>query len=107
MSADSDLYAQWGLRAYKNGVLLQIRVHPNARQNGIEQDHTGLIRVRLNASPIKGAANKACIHFLSEFLKIPRSQIEIVRGLQSKEKYLGFKGMTPSFLAEVLSAKLT
>ena len=45
----------------------------------------------LNAPPIDGAANMALIAFISKLLKIPKSNIAIVRGEKSRSKSLLLK----------------
>lgn len=72
------------------GILLQLKISPNASKNSILKDETG-VKVKLTAQPIEGKANKALVEFLSKELKIPKTSIEIVRGDTSKDKTLLIK----------------
>ncbi len=56
--------------------------------------HDGAVRIRLAASPVKGAANKELISCLGKFLGMAKSRISIVSGHSSKNKMVEIKDMT-------------
>jgi uncharacterized protein (TIGR00251 family) len=68
-----------------NGVLLKLRISPNASKNQIITDGD-IIKLKITAQPIEGKANKAVVEYLSKLFKIAKSNIEIVKGDTSKEK---------------------
>lgn len=74
----------------KDGILVQIKIAPNASRNEILKDDTG-VKIKITAQPIENKANKAVIEFLAKQFRIPKSSIEIVRGETSKEKLLLIK----------------
>jgi len=92
----------WDLHPFKNGVLLHIKVQSNASINCLAGVFEGVLRIKVTASPVKGAANAACIKLLSRFFKIPKSQITFVRGLRSKDKWLWFKSLDPTVMTNSL-----
>ena len=47
--------------------------------------------MRVTAPPADGAANQAVIKTLSDALSLPRGQVEIVRGLRSRQKQVRFE----------------
>jgi uncharacterized protein len=53
------------------------------------------LKIRVAAPPVDGGANETLVAFLSKKLGIPKSSIEIIRGLSSKSKDLGCAGITP------------
>lgn len=65
---------------------INLRVIPRARQNKITTDANGTLRVHITAAPVDGAANDAVIRALSEYFKVPKSGIKIVRGATSRDK---------------------
>ena len=71
----------------ENGVLLKIRISPNASKNQIIKDGD-IIKLKVTAQPIENKANKAVVEYLSKFLKVPKTNIEIVKGDTSKDKTL-------------------
>ena len=78
------------LKKVEEGLLLTVKIAPNASKNEIIKDETG-IKIKLTAKPIEGKANKALIEFLSKRFKIPKTSIQILKGETSKEKTLLIK----------------
>jgi uncharacterized protein YggU (UPF0235/DUF167 family) len=67
-------------------ALLTVRVQPRAKNPGVERLAPGTFRVRVLAAPERGKANREALERLAEFLGLPRSCLEIVRGETSPEK---------------------
>lgn len=65
---------------------LQIKVQPGASVSEIVGWDGDVLKVRLNARPEKGRANKELVRLLSKELDIPKSSIVIVRGETSRLK---------------------
>ncbi len=74
-------------------MILRVKVTPNASRSEIldweEHPTTGRhLRVRLQAPPVDGKANKALILFLAAELGVPKSKITLKKGLSSRLKTL-------------------
>jgi hypothetical protein len=82
---------------------LNIRVIPNARKNEFAGRREGEFVLRLNAPAIEGKANKAAVEFVSEFLGVPRSAVQLVRGERSRHKIFQIVGLKISDLERKLS----
>ena len=83
------------------------RITPNARRHeitGWEVDELGrdILRLKLQAPPVEGKANKALVAWISELLKVPKSHVHIISGEKSRIKRLAVEGMT----AEEIRGKL-
>ena len=52
----------------------------------IAGQHGDALKIKLTAPPVDDAANKLCVKYLSKFLKIPKSSIEIISGHTSRTK---------------------
>jgi uncharacterized protein (TIGR00251 family) len=65
---------------------LTVRVAPNSTQNSIEQISKTELRVKVTTSPVDGKANEALIKLLSKYYKIPKSNIQLVRGFKNRNK---------------------
>jgi uncharacterized protein (TIGR00251 family) len=66
---------------------LTVRVIPRAGRTGIDGvTEGGALRVRLTAPPVEGAANAALVALLADLLNLPKREIAIIRGAQSREK---------------------
>ncbi len=82
-----------------------MRVVPAARTSKLDrltEDAAGAVRlrIRVGAPPDKGRANKALINLFAAKLRLPRSAIQIIAGLQSREKTLLLSGDTGTLLAK-------
>jgi len=88
---------------------LSIRVQPGARSDAIVgwiPDGRGgeALKVRLRAPAVEGKANAALIEFLAQSLGLRRSQIAILRGDKSREKFVAVEGMTMEEIKRRISA---
>ncbi len=66
---------------------IAVKVIPGAKKTLIKQENDQM-KVYLNAPPVDGKANDLLVEVLSEYLKIPKSKIEIIKGLKSRNKIL-------------------
>ena len=83
--------------AAEGGVRLAVRVIPRAARtevDGIVQDVEGrpLLKLRLAAPPVEGAANAALIAFLAEMLGLRKADITIRSGETGRIKLLHLAG---------------
>ncbi len=76
----------------EKGLIVRIKIIPNASKNELVWIDDG-IKIRITAQPIENKANKALIEFFAKKLKMPKSNIEIIKGELNKEKTLLFFGV--------------
>ena len=72
-----------------------MRVQPGAARSeiaGWEPD--GALRLRLQAPPVEGRANRALIEFLADALGVKRSAIRLVHGATARRKLIEIDGLT-------------
>ncbi|MDD5658622.1 MAG: DUF167 domain-containing protein [Actinomycetota bacterium] len=75
---------------------IKFLVRPNSSENSVTGIYDDKIKVKINASPEKGKANKELIDFLSNKLKVPKQDIEIIRGKFSNIKEVKIKNKSKS-----------
>ncbi len=68
--------------------IISVTVVPKSSKNEVLLLDDENYKVRLSTLPINGQANKKLIEIMSDFLDIPKSCIEIVKGERSKKKIL-------------------
>lgn len=83
--------------AEEGGVRLALRLMPRASRNGVDgivRDAEGrpLLKLRLVAPPVEGAANEALIAFLAKSLSLRKADITIRSGETSRIKILHLAG---------------
>ena len=81
----------------EGGVRLALRLTPRASRNGVDgivADAEGrpLLKLRLVAPPVEGAANEALIAFLAKTLSLRKADISIRSGETSRIKILHLAG---------------
>jgi uncharacterized protein len=76
------------------GVTFAVKVHPRARKNAITGELGNALKLSLTSPPVDGRANEACIEFLANLLKVPRSSVTIASGQTSREKAIRVSGLS-------------
>ena len=82
------------IRNTPQGITFAVRVQPRARRNAVVGEMGDALKIALTAPPIEGRANEACIEFLAEFLKVPRSSVTIAAGETSRNKVIRIAGIS-------------
>jgi uncharacterized protein (TIGR00251 family) len=86
------------------GATFTVRLHPRAKKNAITGELGDALKLSLTAPPLEGRANSACIEFLADLLKLPRSSITIAAGQTSRNKIIRVSGMSAAELEARLRA---
>lgn len=86
----------------QSSVKFTVRVIPGAPRDEFSGVRGEAVVVRLRARPVKGAANKALIKFLSDALQLSPRDICIVAGHHGREKTLRIVGLDAAELKQRL-----
>ena len=70
-----------------------IRVIPRASKNAVEPPRDGRVVVRVTAPPVDSAANEAVIELLAKAHHVPKRQVRIVSGHNSRNKMVEIVGL--------------
>ncbi len=76
------------------GATFAVKIHPRARKNAITGELGDAFKLSLTAPPVEGRANEACIEFLANLLKVPRSSVTIASGQTSRRKVIRVGGIS-------------
>ena len=82
------------LKKSSAGTTFAVKVHPRAKKNAITGQVGDTLKVALTATPVDGKANDACIEFLANLLKVPRSSVTIASGRSSRSKVIRVTGLS-------------
>ncbi|MEW6608707.1 MAG: DUF167 domain-containing protein [bacterium] len=80
----------------------KIKVIPKASKNEILELTDGLLKIKVTAPPVEGAANEAVIKLLARELGLKKSQMAIVQGQKSKIKTIELNGVTEDELSRYI-----
>ena len=78
---------------------ITVQVAPRSSKNSLAWEQ-GVLKARLAAPPVAGAANEALIALLAERLGLPKRDIRIVHGVTGRRKTLEIAGMTLEVLEQ-------
>ncbi len=81
---------------------ISVHVNPNARQNKVVGFQDGLLKVMIAAPPTRGKANQELLRFLSDLLRISKSNLAIEKGATSKKKTVAISGLSQSEVLRLL-----
>lgn len=92
--------------AVPGGVRLALRLTPRAARNGVDgivsdADGRPLLKLRLVAPPVEGAANEALIAFLAKTLSLRKADIAIRSGETGRIKILHLSGDSAAILRKL------
>lgn len=88
------------------GSTLTLSVIPRASRNQLELQDDGVLRVRITAPPVDGAANNALLKFLASKLEIPQSRLTLAAGEGSRHKRVLVMNVRAEELADRLRRAL-
>jgi uncharacterized protein (TIGR00251 family) len=72
-----------------------VRITPRSAVERVEEVVDGVLKVRVMAPAVEGAANAALIRILAEELDVARRDIRIVAGATSRQKLVVVDGVDP------------
>lgn len=92
--------------AVDSGVRLALRLTPRAAKNGVDgivadADGRPLLKLRLVAPPVDGAANEALIAYLAKTLSLRKADITMRSGETSRVKILHLAGDSGTILQKL------
>jgi hypothetical protein len=74
-------------------VRFAVRLAPRSSSNRVDGVSDGVLRVRVTAPAVEGAANTALVHLLAEELGVARRDVRIVAGATSRQKLVVVDGL--------------
>jgi uncharacterized protein (TIGR00251 family) len=75
------------------GTQIRLKVVPGAKKNQVAGEHGGRLRVRIQAPPVEGKANRELIGYFSRVFGLRKNRIIILRGEGSREKTVLLAGL--------------
>jgi hypothetical protein len=68
-------------------MVFNVRVNPRASRNLVKKDLKGL-KVYLTKPAYEGLANEQLLKLLSEYFKVKRYQVKIIKGEKGRDKHV-------------------
>ena len=86
---------------------LVVHVVPRARRTEVAGRHGGIVKIKVAAPPVDGAANAELIRFVAACVGVSKSAVTIASGATSRRKTIAVEGVAPSTLAQALIGATT
>jgi len=80
-----------------------VKVQPRAKETALAEKVGDAYKLRLQAPPVDGKANEACIRFFAAKFGVAASAVRIVQGLASRMKVVEIEGVDPALVESILS----
>jgi uncharacterized protein (TIGR00251 family) len=77
----------------KRGIIIKITLYPKSAQRGISGTAGDVLKIKVNAPPVGGAANKELIELLSDKFSMRKTAIKIIKGHTSRNKVVKIEGI--------------
>ncbi len=90
------------ITANDDGTIVQIKLSPRASDNKIVGIMDDAVKIRLQAPPVDGKANKALIKFIAKLLKVPASGVQIISGDTNRNKRIFIRNISPEAVRQKL-----
>ncbi len=91
----------------KDGSLvLTLYIQPRASRTRISGLHGGALKLCITAPPVEGKANKAVVEYISNLFKLPKKNVTITSGLQSRTKRLTLRSIPLATARDLLGREL-
>ena len=88
------------------GAAFPVRVTTKAAEGEVVGEEDGILRVRLMASPAGDpSANQELISLLATYLQVDMNQIEIVAGVEGREKIVTIEGVNVNAINALLQGR--
>jgi hypothetical protein len=72
---------------------IAVRVQPGAKKNAVLGKRGDAWKIALQAPPVEGRANRACIEYVAKLLGVKRSAVSILKGEKIRDKIVEIKGL--------------
>lgn len=76
-----------------DGIIIEVRVLPRSSKKEVVGVADNVVKVKLTAPPVDGAANEQLVEVLSRHFKVKKSGIMILKGESSKRKTVKITGV--------------
>jgi uncharacterized protein (TIGR00251 family) len=74
-------------------MVLKVHVQPGARKTGWAGSYGEELKMTVQAPAQEGAANQACLTFLTRWFRVRKTDVQLLKGGKSRSKTFLLKGL--------------
>lgn len=75
-------------------LILNIHAQPGARQSEFAGIHGDALKIRIQAPPVDGKANKTLLRFISDTFRVTLKQVTLVQGESNRRKRIRIESVS-------------
>lgn len=87
------------------GCVIRVRAVPRASRSSVAGPAGDSLRVRVQAPPVEGKANKALLAFLAQRLGVPPRRLALLSGRTGRDKRVLVQGLDAAAVRRALDAE--
>lgn len=72
-------------------MLIKVKVFPDSKKEEIIEKSKDNFKIRVKEKPIEGRANKRVKEMLSDYFRLPGSEVRLIRGSKQRNKIFEVK----------------
>jgi len=88
----------------RENVSFWLKVKPRAPRERLRSDASGHMVLELNAPPVEGQANEACLRFFARALRLPQACVVLLAGAKARRKLIRITGRSAEETVRQLKA---
>ncbi len=93
----------WVISQGEDSVTIAVQVVPRASRNEVAGAQGDLLKVRITAPPVEGAANEALLAFLAGALGVHKRDLSLASGEHARRKLVRNHGLDAKTIADRLA----
>lgn len=90
------------IKDVSNGIQVTLYVQPNASKSEVIGPFNNALKIKIHAPPVDGKANEEIIYFFSKLLKIPKKNIDLLKGDFGRNKVLQILGISKENFEKII-----
>lgn len=94
------------LKHHPEGTVLNVRVQPRSSKSQLIGLQGELLKIKLMAPPVEGAANKACCEYLADFFGLAKGKVVLLTGKKSRQKTILLRGLDQLSAVNIINSYL-
>ena len=67
-------------------MLIKVKVFPGSKKEKLIRKSKDSFEVKVREKPIRGEANRVVVSVLSDFFKVPKDKIRLIKGFRQRNK---------------------
>ncbi|HEY9561974.1 MAG TPA: DUF167 family protein [Anseongella sp.] len=91
------------IQSHPKGIIIHLHIQPGASKTEVAGLHGDALKVRVQAPPVDGKANKTLLRFLASYFNVSFSRVHLLKGATGRKKSVLIEGLSEEAVKEIIS----